>query len=247
MKTISSRQNPEIKNCVTLKKKKERHAQGKFIAEGETVCATLCAAGWQPQQLYVTQQRLDIAQKMVADDIITLVTTEVMEKISQAHTPSGIVGLFQLPKTPQPERLSSGIVLVNVADPGNMGTLIRTCVAMGCTSVVVVDGADPWAHKVVQASAGAVANVDIFSWSWEKLLQNKGNKRLVALVVQNGTKLEKIDKKNSLLVIGNEAHGIPTAWAEQCDERVTLPMPGKIESLNAAVAGSIALYVLHTG
>ena len=245
MKTISSRQNPERKKCVALKKKKERHAQRKFIAEGENVCATLCAAGWKPLQLYVTQQRLDSAQKIVADDIITIITIEVIEKMSQAHTPSGIVGLFQLPKRPKPKQLASGIVLANVTDPGNMGTLIRTCVAMGCTSVVIVGGADPWAHKVVQASAGAIANVDIFSWSWEKLLKNKGNKQLVALVVQNGTNLEKIDKKNALLVIGNEAHGIPTAWVEQCDERVTLPMPGKTESLNAAVAGSIALYILH--
>jgi len=245
MKTISSRQNPEIKKCVALRKKKERHAQGQFITEGETVCATFCAAGWQPLQLYVTQQRLASAQKMVADNIITLVTAEVMEKMSQAHTPSGIVGLFQIPKTPQPQRLSSGIVLANVADPGNMGTLIRTCVAMGCTSVVIVDGADPWAHKVVQASAGAIANVDIFSWSWEELLKNKGNQQLVALVVHNGKKLATIDKKNALLVIGNEAHGIPSAWAEQCDEQTTIPMPGKTESLNAAVAGSIALYVLH--
>ena len=203
-------------------------------------------AGWEPIGLYATQSMLKKAQSLVSDDQITLVTKEVMAKISQATSPSGIVGIFKLPKKPKIEKLSSGVVLADIADPGNMGTLIRTCAAMGHTSVVVVGGVDPWSHKVVQASAGTIAQVNIFSWSWEKLLQNKKDKQLVALVPKNGNSPKDLDLKNSLLVVGNEARGIAQEWVQTCDKKMTLPMPGKVESLNAAVAGGIALYLMST-
>ena len=203
-------------------------------------------AGWEPIGLYATQSMLKKAQSLVSDDQITLVTKEVMAKISQATSPSGIVGIFKLPKKPKIEKLSSGVVLADIADPGNMGTLIRTCAAMGHTSVVVVGGVDPWSHKVVQASAGTIAQVNIFSWSWEKLLQNKKDKQLVALVPKNGNSPKDLDLKNSLLVVGNEARGIAQEWVQTCDKKMTLPMPGRAESLNAAVAGGIALYLMST-
>ena len=73
--------------------------------------------------------------------------------------------------------------------------------------------------------------------------ENKKDLKLIALVVKDGTPPDTINFENSLLVIGSEAHGIPTQWAEQCEEKLTLPMPGNTESLNAAVAGSIAIYL----
>jgi len=247
MKTIKSRQNPHVKALAALRKPSSRRSQGKFAAEGLRVCsAMIVEAGWEPIGLYATQSMLKKAQSLVSDDQITLVTKEVMAKISQATSPSGIVGIFKLPKKPKIEKLSSGVVLADIADPGNMGTLIRTCAAMGHTSVVVVGGVDPWSHKVVQASAGTIAQVNIFSWSWEKLLQNKKDKQLVALVPKNGNSPKDLDLKNSLLVVGNEARGIAQEWVQTCDKKMTLPMPGKVESLNAAVAGGIALYLMST-
>jgi len=214
------------------------------MAEGLRVCTALIEAGWQPIDLYVRQKMLQKAKNLVAEGQITIVSDSVMEKLSQSTCPSGMVGVFKLPKKPKTEKLASGIVLAEVADPGNMGTLIRTCAALGFSSVVVVGGTDPWSHKVVQATAGAIAQVNIFSWSWEKLLQNKGDKKLVALVVKDGEKPEKIDPQNSLLVVGNEAHGLPQEWIADCDKKITLPMPGRVESLNAAIAGAIALYLM---
>jgi len=250
MKIINSRQNPHVKTLVALRRATSRRTQGKFIAEGIRVVSALVSSGWQPLALYATEKMLQKAKtvscpEIISPEIITQVSQDVMAKISQATSPSGLVGVFKLPKKPKTEKLSSGIVLAEVADPGNMGTLIRTCAAMGHNCVVVVGGTDPWSHKVVQATAGAIANVNIFSWSWEKLLQNKKDKQLVALVVQDGQSPEKIDLKNTLLVVGSEAHGIPSQWTEQCDKKMTLPMPGKVESLNAAVAGSIGLYLLR--
>lgn len=243
MKTINSRQNPHVKALVALKAARGRRAQGKFLAEGLRVCQSLLETGWEPTGLYAVEKMAPEALKIVGEDKITLVSEPVMAKLTQASSPSGIVGVFKIPKKPKTEKLSSGIVLAEIADPGNMGTLIRTCAAMGHTSVVVVGGVDVWSHKVIQASAGAIAKVNIFSWSWEKLIQNKKDKKLVALVVKDGQPPEKIDLKNSLLVVGNEAHGIPHQWIAACDKKMTLPMPGKIESLNAAVAGAIGLYL----
>lgn len=244
MKTINSRQNPHIKALTALKKPAGRRAQGKFIVEGLRACHAIVEAGWQPIGLYVEQEMLENAKKLFPDGEITLISKPVMEKLTQATSPSGILGIFKLPKKPKLEKLGSGIVLAEMADPGNMGTLIRTCAAMGFKSVVVIGGVDPWSHKVVQASAGTIAQVVIFSWSWEKLLKNKADTQLVALVARDGQKPESITGDKTLLMVGNEAHGLPKEWISVCDKKVTLPMSGKAESLNAAVAGSVALYLL---
>ncbi len=245
MRTINSRQNPRIKALAALKKPKGRRDQEKFLAEGLRVVSAMVEAGWQPLELLVTEASLKKAQNLVPEKLITLVTQPVMEKLSQSSTPSGMLAVFKLPKKPKTEKLGPGIVLAQIADPGNMGTLIRTTAAMGFNSVVVVEGADPWSHKVVQASAGALAQVSLFCWSWEKLLKNKGDKELVALVTIGGQAPEKLKNKNCLLIVGNEAHGIPPEWIKTCDKKITLPISNKVESLNAAVAGSIALFLIR--
>ncbi|MFC1843025.1 TrmH family RNA methyltransferase [Candidatus Dependentiae bacterium] len=246
MREIQSRQNEEIKAITKLKMQKERKSQQKFLAQGLRVCKTL-AQSILPEAIYCTTHMLEKAKTIVppekTKEIIVLVSDPVMEKISTTTTPSGIVGLFPIAKNPSLDTLSSGIVLANISNPGNMGTLIRTCAAMGFKSVVLVEGADPFGPKVIQASAGQIANVNIFSLYWEKLLEHKKNLKLVALIVSGGKQPEQIDFKDSLLIIGSEAHGIPENWVTDCDERLTLPMPGKTESLNAAVAGSIAMYL----
>ena len=165
-----------------------------------------------------------------------------MKKLSQASTPSGILGIFEIPE--KSEKLTSGIVLAQISDPGNMGTLIRTAAAMDLKTVVIVEGADPWSFKVVQSTAGNIAMVNVFQWNWDKLLQKKKGFNLIALVVKNGKILKK--EENFLLVVGSEAHGIPKKWINDCNQLVTLDMPGKIESLNASIAGAIAMYLLQS-
>ena len=243
MKSITSRTNPAIKHIASLHSKKYRTKHTQFIAEGLRACSALIAHKHQPIGLYATQNNLARAQSIIADEYITLVDEHVMEKISTATTPSGIVGLFTIPQAPKPDQLTQGLVLTQIADPGNMGTLIRTAAALNVASVVIVEGADPWSPKVVQASAGTIGMVTIFQWSWDQLLQYKADKKLCALVVSGGKDPKQIDFKDTLLVVGSEAHGIPDTWIAACDTKLTLAMPGKAESLNAAVAGSIALYL----
>ncbi len=242
MKLITSRQNPEIKSVASLKQAKERKAQQQFLAEGIRTIETLMAT-YTPIQLYLTEKLFN--QKLMRSidpNKTTLVSPEVMEKLSTTKTPSGIVGVFAIPDTPH-KPLTKGIVLANITNPGNMGTLMRTAAAMGTQTVVVVDGVDPWHPKVIQATAGTIAHIAIYELTWHELLDHKNDLQLCALVVKDGQSPDILTQDDILLVIGNEADGIPSDWLADCALTCTLPMPGHTESLNAAVAGSIALYL----
>jgi len=243
MKIITSWDNPEIKNLSKLNESKTRKEQGKFLAEGLRTCSALISSGLTPIQAYATEEMKNFVCGLVKEQFITLVSEAIMKKISSASTPSGLVCVFRIPQQPDPSKIGPGMVLANISDPGNMGTLIRSCAAMGVKSLVIVEGTDPWSPKVVQAAAGTLGQLNIFQLTWEQLLQNKKDLKLCALVVSYGKNPKDVNFKDCLLVIGNEAHGIPDQWLAKCDEKITLPMVSGVESLNAGVAGSIALYL----
>jgi RNA methyltransferase, TrmH family len=243
MKEISSRQNPEVKKVVELHSRKGRIKHNQFIAEGIRTCMTLIDTGHIPVQIYITSENQDFARQY-SHFPITLVHEEVMQKMSASVTSSGILALFTIPEQPIRPLILPGLVLVHMADPGNMGTLMRTAAACNVKTIVAVDSVDPWSPKVVQASVGTIGMVQVYRMSWEQLITNKGNIQLAALVVSGGKKPQEVTEKNLLLVVGSEAHGIPEDYLVACSEKITLAMPGKTESLNAAIAGSIALYLL---
>jgi TrmH family RNA methyltransferase len=246
MKIISSRQNEEIIQASLLKQTKHRTQQQRFIAEGMRTCLTLIESGMHLVMLYATREGYDQIAHYALKVPMTLVGAPVIEKLSSASTPSGIVGVFAIPQPPAIQKLNSGIVLAGLIDPGNIGTLIRTCAAFGLRTVVTIDGADIWGPKVIQASAGAIGHVSIFNESWSTLLAKKSSSvSLAALVPSHGQPLHTIPNQQAmLLIIGSEAHGIPEEWLSSCDIQVTIPMASTTESLNAGVAGSIALYEL---
>ena len=242
VKQITSFENSLIKRVVDLHDKKGRSISRQCMVEGLRANTTFVQAGMSLSHLFVTEQTLTEVSSLCPQDKLVLVSETIMKKISLSTTPSGIVGVFYIPDTPAPQELSAGLVLVQIQDPGNMGTLIRTSVALGRKSIVIVEGVDPWSPKVIQASAGTVALATIFMWSWQELLTHKGGLSLCALVVAGGKAPTELALNESLLVVGNEAHGLPEALQQKCDTFLTLPMPGGAESLNAAVAGAIALY-----
>lgn len=241
MKIITSRQNEEIKNLTQLHQTKYRKNFKRFLAQGIRTVTTLMSR-FEPLQLYMTEEFFNQHKKDFKTDNITLISQEVLEKISTTTSSQGIIGLFAIPK-PSDSPLTKGLVLCNITDPGNMGTLIRTAAAMNATTVVLIDGVDPWSPKVVQATAGTLASVNIIECSWQDLLIRKKQLKLCALVVKDGQEAEILSRDDILIVIGNEAAGIPTQWLLDCELSCTLAMPGKTESLNAAIAGSIALYL----
>jgi TrmH family RNA methyltransferase len=245
MKMISSRHNEEIIAITKLKHKKYRDQHKQFYAEGVRTCSTLITSGIQMVMLYATERGYQQLQEYAVPTPITLVTPHVMEKISDAQQPSGIFGVFKQPQEKPLSAITSGIVLADISDPGNMGTLIRSCAAFGAQSVVTIEGTDMWHPKVVQASAGTHGYVSMFTTTWDTLIKEKPDQVTLTALVPHGGQLLSTYQPHSahnLLVIGNEAHGIPAEWLQQCDQSVTIAMPGNTESLNAAVAGSIALY-----
>lgn len=244
-KIITSVANEEVKHVVSLHLPKNRQQHQQFIAEGIRICTTLIDSGTKLVTLYATEKALPLIKNIMATSII--VSDHVMEKMSAASSPSGVLGVFAIPKSPATKELQAGLVLARIGDPGNMGTLIRSAAAMNVKTVVIIEGADPYNPKVVQSTAGTIGLVHVFQLSWDELVTAAHAQKLslCALVVSGGKKPIDVSIAKSLLVVGSEAHGIPDEWLATCNETLTLPMPGTVESLNAAVAGSIALYLGH--
>ncbi len=247
MKLITSLANPEVKLVTSLHHSKYRKEHNLFIAEGLRTCSTLIQSGMTPTAVYATAEVFDEVSALVNPELITDIMPDVLAKMSTATTPSGLLMVFPIPAQPALTSLSHGLVLAQISDPGNMGTLFRSAAAMNIKTIVCVESCDPWSPKVVQASAGTIASLSIFQISWKTLLEYKQELKLCALVVHGGNDPKELDLAKSLLVIGSEARGIPAEWIANCEQKLTLAMPGKIESLNAAVAGSIAMYEAFGG
>jgi len=248
IKTITSLTNPLIQRIVKLHSAKYRKAYQEFIVEGVHIIATLTQAQHKPIQVLTTEKMLFYTKRFftpdsVIFDNIIVVSEAIMKKISTQETPSGILALFSIPTQPDLDALSSGIVLANVQNPGNAGTLIRTAVAMNKKTAVFIGGVDPFNPKVVQASAGTIGAITIFQLDWQDLITHKKSIPLYALVATGGKNPQAINIRDSLIVVGNEGAGLTDEDIAQCDDTITLPMPGPCESLNASIAGSIALYL----
>jgi TrmH family RNA methyltransferase len=161
-------------------------------------------------------------------------------------------GLAAVARRPAPPATTAGgttdlhVVLVGVADPGNVGTLLRTAEAVGATSLLVTDGtADPWAPKVVRASAGSVWRVPLRGGPADVVLTDLAAAGVTRVGAAGGIGAppHEIDLTGPVaLVLGSEAHGLPDEVAERVDTWASLPMEGAVESLNVAVAGSVLAF-----
>jgi RNA methyltransferase, TrmH family len=243
MKTIISTNNETIKHLVSLHIKKNRTLHKQFLAEGLRTCSTLINSGIKCIQLYATEHIVPHIQQLVDASLITIISPACLQKICTTKTPSGLVGVFEIPTPHIPLKLSPGIVLSDISDPGNMGTLIRSSIAFGYKDIIIVDGVDPWNPKVIQSSAGTIGYANLIHSTWQELITHTQRPPLGALIPHGGTE---IDNKSYLLVVGSEAHGLPHTYIDACETKISLPMPGGTESLNASIAGSLALYLMAT-
>ncbi len=241
IKSITSLTNVAIKKVVTLHSPKGRAQHQEFIVEGFRALSAFAQGGWIPTEIYCLESKIHEVQELFKKAVLTVVPAHVLEKLSTTNAPCGVVAVFAIKPTPAVEKLTAGIVLAQIQDPGNAGTLIRSAVAFGYKSVVVIEGCDPYSPKVVQATAGTLAHIRIFQWTWQQLLDNKNNLKLCALVL-DGEQNPSVSHTDTLFVVGNEAHGLPGSWITASDTTMTIPLSTGAESLNAAVAGSIALY-----
>jgi len=237
---ISSTDNPLVKDLLRLHQSRHAREQGLMLVEGRRLISDCLAAGWRACHLLVAD---DVALP-VDWPMCMPVSRRVAERLSQSSTASGYLAVFPRPQPAPLDPAAGGLVLAGVADPGNVGTLIRTAAACAAGQVVICGGADPWAAKAVQATAGAIARIAVHVIDPALGPAALAGGHLCALVVSGGTAPDRLPRLRRWLVVGGEADGLSQPWRDACAESCTLPMPGGTESLNAAIAGSIALYVL---
>jgi RNA methyltransferase, TrmH family len=234
-----------------LRSIKGRREQHRFAFEGATLLAEAVASGFPVAQLYVTQAAYDstplVRQLEAAGAPVFLVEEAAAARISDLTTPSGIVAVGPMRLTGLEEFFQRGspvLVLADISDPANAGTLLRSADAFGCAGVAFGRlGVDPYHPKVVRGSMGAVFRLALAVEdppAVERAAAAAGVR--VLGFAADGTPLNEEGWKPPLaLVVGHERRGLGR-WRSLCEGVLAIPMTGPTESLSAAVAGSIALY-----
>lgn len=229
--------------------------EGAFVIEGPTLVREALAAMLPLQEVFVTPE---VDEGLLADTIATgaevrWVTADVLARAVDTVTPQGVAAIASRIDVPLADAVAAAsggplaLVLVDVADPGNAGTLLRAAEAAGAAAVLFCGGSvDPCNPKCVRASAGALFHLPVaVGGEAEAVLERLGGAgvRTVATVVHGGTPYDDADLAGPVaIVLGNEAHGLPAGLVELVDTRVTIPMAGRSESLNVAMAGSVLCF-----
>jgi RNA methyltransferase, TrmH family len=230
---------------------KGRRAQGRFSFEGVTLLEEARACGFPIEAIYCTAAAYEATPAVRELDAggtgVYLVEERSAAAISDLRTPSGIVAVASLRLLPVEElvgRASLLLVLADVNDPANAGTLLRSAEAFGCGGVIFGRlGVDPYHPKVVRGSMGGIFRLAVALADPSSLQAAAGSAgiRLVGLAA-DGACLEGEQLRRPVgIVVGNERHGLGS-WSALCERVARIPMEGRSESLSAAVAGSIALY-----
>jgi TrmH family RNA methyltransferase len=242
---ISSPRNEQVKIVRRLHDVGARKRSGMTLIEGPNLLKAALAAGVVPQVVCIGESsgdRWEEAETLGARVLVT--TDEVLRSISATQHPRGPVAVVRAP-APDPLHAARTVVLWEIADPGNCGTLIRTAAALGW-NVASIGGVDPWSPKVLRAGAGGHFATRLSRLDDEPLAALRAaGLTPIAAVVEGGVSPDSIESTDPVaLIIGNEANGLSREVVAACDDVVSLAMPGGSESLNASVAGSIAMYVL---
>jgi len=258
IKQITSPSNTIIKDIKSLQLKKNRDVEGLFVCEGLKLVTDAVDAGWTMKTLIyarnVTDQThlMSLATKVRAHGTDLLeVSEKVLGSITRRDNPQMVVGVFHQKnddlKNIAPNTNDMWIGLDRVRDPGNLGTIIRTADCAGATGIILIgETTDPWSMEAVRATMGSIFNVRIVRCSHKEF--GIWRKNWLGLVI--GTHLNgavdyrSIDYHNKpvLLLMGNEQKGLPDDLVSQCTDNVLIPMAGKADSLNLAIATGIIAF-----
>ena len=232
----------QVKYIQSLSHKKLRDSEGVFVAEGPKLINELLSAHLPLLELFAVKEWIEVQKPLPA--AVTEISQGELERISQLQTPNQVLGIFKKPdfSANKPLRNTISIMLDTIQDPGNLGTIIRCADWFGISQVFCsTDCADAWNIKVVQATMGSIARVEVAYGSLEQWLEQDPDLPTYAAVLE-GTDLRKHPHiKEGIIIIGNESKGISDAVLARCSNRITIPRHGQAESLNAAVATGIIL------
>ena len=257
IRPIASLTNDRVKRARSLRDKRGRRREGVFLAEGWRILLEARDAGHRPLELWLSdpEPAQPLARALIADVLaagaVYQASADVLAKLSGKDNPQTAAGVFaDLPlDLPRLDRAAASLWLVaeQLRDPGNLGTLMRTADATGAGGLILLDEcADPFSVEAVRASMGAVFTVPLARASGDDFVTwlRGGAGQLVGLSLAAGAVAHTAARYTAptFLMVGNEARGLPAALEAACDTLVTLPMHGRADSLNAAVAGAVAAY-----
>ena len=254
---ITSLQNPTVKAVRALHLKKARDQTGLFVAEGLKTIVEGLDTGHAPQMLLFGPEAADhpltrraVAATREAGGEALEVTEAILAKVSRRENPQTVVGVFRQAFRAldqiEPHAAPCWVALHRVRDPGNLGTIVRTADAAGCGGVILVgECCDPYSTEAVRATMGSIfaaalaraSEAEFAAW------RDRWPGSVVGTLLAASLDYRAADYvRPSLILMGNEQQGLPPEMARLCDVNVKIPMRGRADSLNLAVATGIMIY-----
>ena len=248
---IRSVHNPKVQELRALQRlPKRRREKGSFVVEGARLAEEAMMSGWNLREAIYTEDAQnsnpELVRALVARGHADLVSEAVMKATSDTKTPQGILVEVEWKEMALVSHPSFVLILDAISDPGNLGTLLRTAAAADCDAVLLAPNcADAFAPKVLRSGMGAHFRQPIYTWEWPAISHFSKQHKLELLLAEawGGQPYFQVDLTQPFaLIIGNEASGVSEAAKTLNPIPIQIPMPGRMESLNAAIAGSIILF-----
>lgn len=228
----------EIKLLKKLKDKKYRKSEGLFLVEGKKSCEELLSSNYQ------IKYTLASTDEYKSYPNFCLISYDVLKSIATTDTPQEVICVVEIPKLLDGLPSGNSLVLDNLQDPGNVGTLIRSALAFGFKDIYFVNCVDIFCEKVIRSSMGNIFKIAPHIVDIDYIRHNKTNicNQLIGTNMSSKN-IKDIDTNGKIaIVVGNEGNGISNDMLALCDSVVTIPMSNGVESLNVGIAGSIAMY-----
>ncbi len=246
---ITSSQNPKLKLVRSLMgRAKERREANAFVVEGVRLVEEAVNAEWKFQfALYsdgLSERGNALLDRLKANNSETdEVAGDLLQKLSDTEAPQGILAVLEFTHLPIPTQLDFILIPDQIRDPGNLGTLLRSAAATGVQAVFLPpETTDAFAPKVLRAGMGAHFRLPIHSLSWEEI-KTRTNGMDIYIADMDGTSCWETELRKPLaLVIGGEAEGASDEARRLANGKISIPMAGNVESLNAGVAGSVLMF-----
>ena len=246
---ITSAQNSKIKLVrALLGRAKERREMSAFVAEGVRLIEEAEIRDWKFRfALYdgsLNERGRSLVERLSSHGVeVEEVSETLLKSLSDTETPQGLLAVLEISSQPISNLLDFVLILDQIRDPGNLGTLLRSAAAAGVQVVLLPpETTDAFAPKVVRAGMGAHFRLSIHSMSWEEIHQQTKELQ-VYLADMDGQSCWETDLRQPLaLIIGGEAEGASEEARKLATQKISIPMSGNVESLNAGVAGSVLMF-----
>jgi len=239
---ITSRKNPLLQQVKKLlASRKEREEAGLYAADGTKLLQEAAKFA----DLHTVILSDGVEAELPAHVRVVRVPGDVMESVSPMRSPQGALFLCRLPEKTVFVPQKGMLLLDGIQDPGNLGTMLRTADALNVPVVLLEGCADPYSHKVVRASMGAVFRTPVVQASWETVRKScaaAGIPVAVTALSDRATDLRQTDVTSMAVVIGSEGQGVRGEILDSADVQLIIPMNPRCESLNAAVAATIVMW-----